>query len=228
MAEHSEHGTPSAKRGLTLRKRDLAGLLVMLVVVGVVVALVFNPSKGYKAPDGQVAQHLSRYAGLALTTPKAAPPLALDNYLGTPVNLASYRGKAVLVTFLYTHCPDVCPLMTAQLHTALTEMSARERSEVQIIAVSVDPRGDTPATVAQFLAAHEMTGRMQYLIGSEAQLSPVWRAWGVAQERTTNPDVVDHSALIYGITGRGKIETVYPSSFAPSQIIHDVPPLARA
>jgi len=49
----------------------------------------------------------------------------------------------------------------------------------QIIAVSVDPKGGTPATVKAFLAAHEMTGRMEYLIGRKKELAPVWRAYGV-------------------------------------------------
>jgi len=71
-----------------------------------------------------------------------------------------------------------------------------------IIAVSVDPRGDTPKTVAKFLAQHEMTGRMQYLLGSASELARVWKAWGVGSERDVkNPNFVEHSGLIYGITG---------------------------
>jgi protein SCO1/2 len=135
----------------------------------------------------------------------------------------------MLATFLYTHCPDICPLIASMLHTALTEMPAAERSRLQIIAVSVDPHGDTPTTVAQFLAEHQMTGRMQYLIGSATALRRVWAAWGVASERSsTNPELVSHSVLIYRITGDGRIATIYPSNFAPSQLIHDVPRLAAA
>jgi protein SCO1/2 len=228
MVEDSEPGTPSARGGLALRRRDLVALLLLLVIVGVLVAVVFRPVAGPRAPGGETATHAAGYDGAALASPKPAPPLALRNYLGTPVDLASYRGRAVLVTFLYTHCPDVCPLIASHLHTTLAEMSAEERREVQIIAVSVDPRGDTPSTVARFLAAHEMTGSMQYLIGSETQLSPVWKAWGVSAAPTTNPDVVDHSALIYGISAHGKVVTIYLSNFSPRQIIHDVPLLARA
>ena len=72
-----------------------------------------------------------------------APPLALRNYLGQPVNIDSYRGKAVLVTFLYTNCPDICPLITSNLRVAQNLMGPAKASKVQIIAVSVDPRGDT-------------------------------------------------------------------------------------
>src|SRR5947207_10480667 len=76
------------------------------------------------------------YAGLAQRQAKPAPPLALQNSLGQPVNLDSYRGKAVLITFIYDHCPDVCPLIVGNLHTAQQELGS-EASKLQIIAVSV-------------------------------------------------------------------------------------------
>ena len=101
-------------------------------------------------------------------------------------------------------------------------------SDTQIIAVSVDPRGDTPQTVAAFLKVHEMTGRMQYLIGSAKELGHVWQRWGVGSERdASQPDIVNHSALVYGISASGQLKTVYiGSNFKPSEIAHDVPLLA--
>jgi protein SCO1/2 len=215
-----------------MRRRDLVGLLVGLVVLGAVLALVFRGPASVRAPGG-VATTASGgpYEGLALSREETTPPLALDNYLGTPVNIAQYRGKAVLVTFLYTHCPDVCPLIASHLHTALAEMPAAERRKLQIIAVSVDPRGDTPTTVGQFLAAHEMTGQMQYLVGSAAALKPVWTRWGIADAATAsagNPDLVAHTALVYGITARGRIAVIYPSNFTPGEIVHDARVLADA
>jgi len=93
--------------------------------------------------------------------------------------------------------------------------------------VSVDPRGDTPAAVARFLKAHEMVGRMQYLIGSQAQLARTWAAWSVgATQESGQPQLVAHSALVYGITASGRVKTIYPATFEPSQIAHDVPRLA--
>jgi len=230
MVEHSEPSAPRTRSGPALRRRDVIGLGAILAVTGVVLALVIPGGSGVKGPAGTVAAKLSVYAGLAVTPTKTAPPLLLRNYLGTPVNIASYRGKAVLVTFLYTHCPDVCPLIASHLHTALTQMSTAERARLQIIAVSVDPRGDTPSTVAQFLHDHEMTGGMQYLIGSARQLAATWAAWGIATSPggTSNPELVAHSALIYGISGHGRITVIYPASFQPSDIVHDASLLARA
>jgi protein SCO1 len=219
---------PRPSRGLDLRRRDFIVLAVLLAVVALVSVVVIRGPGRVKGPGGVAAAHSTIYDGLAMPSPwRLTPPLALHNYIGTPVNITSYRGKAVLVTFLYVHCPNVCPIITSKLHTALQDMSPTERSEVQIIAVSVDPRGDTPAAVAKFLADHEMTGRMQYLIGTLGQLGPVWKNWYVGSERESDPELVAHTALVYGVTASGKIATLYQSSFNPSQIVHDVPLLAR-
>jgi protein SCO1/2 len=215
-------------RGLALRRRDFVLIAAMLAVAAIFAVILIHGPGPVKGPGDVAAAKSTVYDGLAMPTPwRVAPPTALHNYLGTPVNIDAYKGRAVLVTFLYVHCPNVCPIITSKLHTALQAMSATERKEVQIVAISVDPRGDTPSTVAQFLAEHEMTGRMQYLLGTEKSLFPIWKEWDVASTPESDPDLIAHTALVYGVTATGKIATIYPSSFSPSQIVHDVPLLAR-
>jgi protein SCO1 len=157
----------------------------------------------------------------------ATPQFALKDSLGHLVRLSQFRGKAVLLTFIYDHCPDTCPLIVGNLHNALAKLGP-QASKLQIIAVSVDPKGDTPATVKAFLAAHEMTGRMEYLIGTKKELAPVWRDYGVQVE--ASPDkreqTVGHSAFLYGITGRGSVLVLYPPTFNPAWVVHDAPLLA--
>ena len=212
------------KRGLDFRL--VLSLLVLVVVAGGVALLAIGGSSGAQSGHPNAA-HAGLDAQAVLSPPGPAPPLALHNYLGKPVNIASYKGKAVLVTFLYTNCPDVCPLITSNLRVALNLMGPAAASKAQIIAVSVDPHGDTPKAVAAFLARHEMIGRMQYLIGSAHELGRVWQAWGVGSERDAQqPQFINHSGLIYGITGSGQRLTLYASSFQPSEIAHDVPLLA--
>ena len=95
------------------------------------------------------------------------------------------------------------------------------------IAVSVDPKADTKKAVASFLAQHEMTGRMQYLVGSAHELAGVWKAWGVGSERdASRPEYINHTGLLYGITGSGKRITLYAPTFKPAELAHDVPLLA--
>jgi len=208
------------KNGLDLRL--VLSLLVLVAVAGAVALVAIGGTPGGKARSRALAAHFE--AAAVLTPAEPAPPLALRSYLGKPVNIDSYRGKAVLVTFLYTNCPDVCPLITSNLRVALNLMGSAIAAKVQIIAVSVDPRGDTPKAVAAFLARHGMTGRMQYLVGSGKELARVWKAWGVGSERdVAQPQFVNHTGLVYGITGSGKRLTLYASSFQPSEIAHDVP-----
>jgi protein SCO1/2 len=202
---------------------------VVIVIAGGVALLADggNNSSSQPLPGNAHSAKSASFSGLEASPPEPAPPLVLHNYLGKPVNIDSYRGKAVLVTFLYTNCPDVCPLITASLHAALELMGKAQVAKTQIVAVSVDPRGDTPAAVAAFLARHEMTGRMQYLIGSAPELGRVWKAWNVGSERDAQqPQLVNHTGLVYGITASGKIRTLYSASFKPSEVAHDVPLLA--
>jgi protein SCO1/2 len=205
----------------------IPALVVLLVIVAGASALLFKGASKPTLPGGaQQAAAGKGFDGTLALPAKAAPQIALRNYLGQRVTLSEYRGKAVLVTFLYTHCPDVCPIITSQLHRTLGLLGS-ESSKVQIIAVSVDPRGDTPASVASFLSTHGMVGHMQYLLGSPAQLASTWAAWGVGSKREAGqPDLVAHSALIYGISASGKLTTIYSASFQPSEIVHDVPKLA--
>lgn len=218
-------------RGRTPQQMWLRVLPALVLLLALVAALTFLLAKGSSKPilPGGAQQSAAGggfYGTLALPA-KTAPAIDLRNYLGQPVSLSAYRGKAVLVTFLYANCPDICPLITSNLRVALN-LLGREDSHVQVIAVSVDPRGDTAANVARFVRAHGMLGRMQYLIGSGAELARTWSAWGVGSTREVGqPELVSHSALVYGISASGRLTTVYPATFEPSEIVHDVPKLAR-
>jgi len=169
----------------------------------------------------------SHLSGLILRPAKPAPGLALRNYTGRRVSIEAFRGKAVLVTFVYTHCPNVCPLIISGLAAAQRGLG-KEAGLVRIVAVTVDPRRDTPSAVRAFLAARGATGRMYYLLGTRAQLRPVWKAWDVGVSTGLHDYTNGHSDIVYGITAGGRVAVVYPSDFTPTQIIHDVPLLARS
>ena len=87
--------------------------------------------------------------GLRSVTAPAAigGPFQLTDQTGQTVTEKNLQGRPTLIFFGFTHCPDVCPLIASHLHTVLAELGPRARN-VQLIAVSVDPRGDTPGAVA--------------------------------------------------------------------------------
>jgi protein SCO1/2 len=203
--------------------------LRVLFACGLVVAAVLMAGcGGGSSTAAQAGAEKVHFKGAEASPPQPAAPLRLRNYLGESVDIKQYKGKAVLVTFIYTHCPDTCPLIVSHIKTALSLLGPKAR-DVQVIAVSTDPRGDNRKTVTAFVNEHGMTGKMKYLIGSKAELGRVWKDWNiVAKPAKAGRDLVEHSALIYGIGADGKVMTLYAANFKPAELVHDVPLLAEA
>jgi protein SCO1/2 len=154
-----------------------------------------------------------------------APGFTLTDPDGRRVELADFRGRAVLLTFLYVHCPDVCPLTVERVRVGLARLGSGA-VRAQLVVVSVDPGGDTPASVRAFVRAHRMRGRMTYLVGTHAQLAPVWKRYGVAVLGSPEDREIGHSALVVGIDAAGRRRVQFAHDFTAEQIAHDVPRLA--
>src|SRR5438876_11150818 len=139
-------------------RRSLAFLLVALAA-----------GCGSTSPPKLVEQPMraTTYAGTPVSPVRRAPTIALHDAWGRPVSLAAQRGRYVLVTFLYVHCPDVCPLIAQNLNAALRRLGPK-RDRVRVLAVSVDPAGDTPRAVKRYIAERGLLPQFRYLIGSLA------------------------------------------------------------
>ncbi len=112
-------------------------------------------------------------------------------------------GTPYLVTFLYANCPDVCPLIGEQLRQTLQKLGS-DAAGVAVVAVSVDPRGDTPATVRAWLKRHREPAQFHYLLGTQAELAPVWRAWYAAPQIAGDPQSA-HTAVVWIVDARGRL-----------------------
>jgi|SRR5919204_3637564 protein SCO1/2 len=118
-------------------------LALVLVVAGAataVLAIGGSSSKPELPGNAKKVAPADGFTGSLLSPVRQAPPIRLRNYLGQPVSLSQYRGKAVLVTFLYVHCPDVCPAIASALRVVRQQLGP-EAKTMQIVTVSVDPRG---------------------------------------------------------------------------------------
>ncbi len=112
--------------------------------------------------------------------PDPAPEFTLIDHNGESVSLLDFRGEVVLLTFLYTNCPDVCPLVTANLQQAHMMLGPEEAGRVNFLTISVDPRGDSMQRVREYTRYMGMEGRWHYLIGAEEDLSPIWSQYWLA------------------------------------------------
>lgn len=159
--------------------------------------------------------------GTRLATPRAAPDFTLAAYDGSSVTLSSLQGKAVLLTFLYTRCPDVCPLIAANLNAALRELG-EDAADVRVVAVSVDPRGDTAESVRAYAERMRLEPAFTYLIGGEQELAPVWKAFGIGVEQRVEGPVVDHTAATWLIDPDGNERVVYGEDATTETFVRDV------
>ncbi len=198
--------------------RSSVHLLVALIFLALTLALAGcgGTSGSGQGPSGPP----SRFDGMAATG-LSAPDFTLRDQHGHLVSLSQERGKFVVITFLYVHCTNVCPIIAGQLNQALRELGAA-RADVRVLAVSVDPRGDTPRAVAHFVAAHHLLPQFLYLTGSATALERVWRGYHIASTQTANSLVVGHTAVEILLDRSGKPQAVYDATVTPQQVLHDL------
>jgi protein SCO1 len=161
----------------------------------------------------------SVFAGAELSPARPAPAFALHDQQGSLVQLAAQRGRLVVVTFLYTHCRDVCPLIANNLNSVLHRLGP-DAGQLRVLAVSVDPKGDTPAAVRRYARQHALLPQFHYLIGTRRELAPVWRSYHVAV--SGGGGQVNHSAYTVLIDREGKQRVLYASDFRPAEVLRDV------
>ena len=183
-----------------------------LLVLGVL-AVVAAGCGGSKKPA--VA-----YRGTDMNPPQAAPNFTLTDQSGRKVSLADERGHYAVVTFLYTHCPDVCPVIAGNLNRVL-QMPIAHRTGLRVLAVSVDPKRDTPTAVKHFVAVHRLVPAFRYLMGTHAQLAPVWRSYHIAAAPLQNGTIA-HSTFEILVDPQGRERLIYDAAATPADFAHDL------
>ena len=152
----------------------------------------------------------------SLRPPEARlPDFALRDQDGDTVTAASLRGRPVVVTFIYSTCEDTCPGQVQSIRGALDDLGR----DVPVIGVSVDPANDTPARARAFVLEQSMTGRMDFLLGSRAQLEPIWTAFGIAPQTKGR----DHSSYTIIVDAQGRQRIGFPESeLTPRRLAADL------
>jgi len=164
------------------------------------------------------------FQGTEVAPPHKSAPLSLTDASGRRYTLSKLRGRNVLVTFLYTHCPDVCPLIASSLNTVLRTVGPQ--AKVDVLAVSVDPKGDTPQAVRAYAKKMRLDPRFHYLIGSPAELRKAWSAWHISSVSRA-PNLVDHIAYTSLVDGRGRDRVLYDAQVSAQQVLHDLHVLSK-
>jgi cytochrome oxidase Cu insertion factor (SCO1/SenC/PrrC family) len=168
-------------RRVPLLWRPLAPTLLGLWLAVLLAGCASHGSRGAAAqtPSSQAAR-ASDFEGGLLPAGLKPHEFTLTDQAGRAVALSDFRGRVVILAFLYSTSKTVAPLIGQQIRGALDELSLeRHRPAVPALAISVDPAGDTPARVRAYLRASSLAGRLEYLTGGLARLRALWRAYRV-------------------------------------------------
>jgi protein SCO1/2 len=200
-------------------RRAIAALfataLVALAVV--IVAAIGISDNGTSSAQTSVSVQAptSAFEGAQLPPGVRAPDFKLRDERGRTVSMKEYRGKPVVVTFLYSHCRDTCPIQAQQIKGALDDLG----HDLPALAISVDPTGDTPKSVDHFNAEQGVTGRIRWVLGRESQLRPLWEGY----HTTSQQPQTEHMARLVLIDKRGFQRIGYPANqVTPERLAHDL------
>jgi protein SCO1/2 len=158
-----------------------------------------------------------------LPTIGAAPDFALTSQDGAEVTLGALRGKVVAVTFIYTWCPDVCPMLTDKMARVQDELGSDFGSKVAFVSITVDPERDTPDALKEYAASFDADlAGWSFLTGSLATVREVARQYGVAVAPAADGQV-DHTLLTTLVDRRGTMRVQYLGyRFDEEEFRHDL------
>ena len=166
-----------------LQRLLLLVLVSLLAAIGVV--LVSTRSSG--GVSTTPASTKSKFDGPTMPPGLRAGDFSLLDQNDRRVTLSQYRGHVVILTFIHSLCHDACPFMVEQIKGALNDLPNSGRS-VPAIGISVAPAEDTRASRQQFLAKHEMRGRLAFVNGSTATMrTDLARVCDPAGQRADRP-----------------------------------------
>jgi protein SCO1/2 len=190
-----------AQRG-TARRLMLAGLVLAGVVLAGLIGMNWMRGSG----DG--FSYYGQWIG------STAADFSLTDQDGKPETLSGMKGDVVLLTFGFTHCPNVCPTTLANLAKIYEGLPAEAQGRVKVLFITVDPHRDTPKVMKDYVGfyAKGFTG----LTGSDDEIAKVAKSYGafyeaVMQQSSNTSDyyTMNHSAYVYLVDPAGRYALLY-------------------
>ena len=202
----------------------MSGLAALGVVAAAALAMVSAPpiASAHEAATDRITEPNR----LPVIGP--APDFALTAQDGRTVTLRDLRGKAVAVAFVYTSCPDICPLLTAKMAEVQDDLGADFGTRVAFVSITVDPARDTQAVLRDYAEAMGADpAGWAFLTGPPETIRDVARRYGVAVLPAPE-GTVDHTLLTSLVDRRGRLRVQYLGArFDPEEFRRDLRELAN-
>jgi cytochrome oxidase Cu insertion factor (SCO1/SenC/PrrC family) len=193
--------------------------LALLAALVLAVLLAQRALLGSRAAESSAAPASGLSADIIIP-PKSmpAPDFSLQDQNGKAVSVSALRGHVLVITFLDSHCKQLCPLAGDQLGQA--QRSLGSHANLSLLVVSVAPSTDTPASERAFADTHHWTGAWYWLTGTPGELAAVWKDYSIAVQDT--PDNILHSTVVYLVDKAGFQRAGWAAGLQPSQLVRDV------
>jgi protein SCO1/2 len=152
-----------------------------------------------------------------------APKFALVDQSGRPFHFNPAARRLVLINFVYTTCPDVCPLFTAKLASIQRTLEQERRDDYLLLTITTDPARDTPAKMKAYAQAfHADFQRWHFLSGNREALAQVWKDFGVTVKDLGNGQI-QHTNLTTLIDPKGiRRVDYYGNKWQEKEILKDL------
>lgn len=188
-------------------------MTTMLRLIGIILVLCLS------ACDKPAPQFMNT----DLTGLDYAKDFALTDHNGKARTLADFKGKAVVIFFGYTQCPDVCPTTMAEMATVMKQLGSSS-DKVQVLFVTIDPERDTQALLAAYVPNFD--SRFLGLYGDAAATAKVAKEFKVFYQKapgsTPSSYTMDHTAGTYVFDPEGRIRLFVRNGQSTDAIVHDL------
>ncbi len=187
-------------RELSRQPRIIAGYIgaAALLVAGLATGFAFSADR---APTGELP-----FPAEELRTAYEAPQFSLTNQLRETVSLAGFQGNVVVLTAVYASCPHTCPAILSQTRAAIAELSSEEREGLRVIAVTMDPKTDSPDVLRELAKNHGMQSPLYHLVtGDPVDVERLLDRMEIARQRDPETGVISDANLFLLIGRDGRI-----------------------
>ncbi|OIR06805.1 hypothetical protein GALL_110530 [mine drainage metagenome] len=164
-----------------------------------------------------------RFVSTDITGANFGRDFALTDQTGHLRHLSDYKGKAVVIFFGYTQCPDVCPTTLAGLAEAMKLLGA-DAKRVQVLFVTVDPERDTQALLAAYVPQFDPS--FVGLYGDAATTAATAKEFKVFYQKvagsTPQTYTIDHTASSYAYDPKGRLRLLIRHDETPQNVADDL------
>ncbi len=189
----------------------------IFLLIGMLLLAACNPSQGGNVDDS------AAFVGTDITGADFTKPLKLTDHTGQLRTMSDFAGKAVILFFGFTHCPDVCPTTMLDLKKAM-KLLGDQADEVQVLFVTVDPKRDTQEVLAKFVPSFDK--RFLGMRGSLQETAETLGNFKIYFAKVPGADgdsyTIDHSAGMYAFDKEGKVRLYLSYGQKPEDIASDI------